>query len=81
MDGISWTDLDPDEQRIIAMVGAGVSAELCDPVALLTLTRIGLVRGSRLTPAAGQLRRVAILHELAVLAGSGPGLRLRWPCQ
>ena len=65
MDGISWTDLDPDEQRVIAMLGAGVSTELCDHVALLTLTRIGLVRGSRLTPAADQLRRAAILHELA----------------
>ena len=68
MDGISWTDLDPDEQRTIAMLGDGVSAELCDPVALLTLTRIGLVRGSRLTPAGDQLRRAAILHELAVCA-------------
>ena len=66
MDGISWTDLDSDEQRTIAVLGAGISAELCDPVALLTLTRIGLVRGSRLTPAADQLRRAAILHELAV---------------
>ena len=44
MDGISWADLDPDEQRVIAMLGAGVSTELCDRVALLTLTRIGLVR-------------------------------------
>lgn len=66
MDGISWTDLDPDEQRAIAMLGAGVSAELCDPVALLTLKRIGLVRGSRLTPAADQLRRAALLQELAM---------------
>ena len=66
MDGISWTDLDPDEQRIIAMLGAGVSTELCDPVALLTLTSIGLVRGSRLTPAGDELRRAALLHELAM---------------
>lgn len=66
MDGISWTDLDPDEQRAVAMLGAGVSAELCDPAALLTLTRIGLVRGSRLTRAGDQLRVAAILHELAV---------------
>ena len=65
MDGISWTDLDPDEQRTIAMLGAGVSAELCDPVALLTLMRLGLVRGLRLTPAADQLRKEAILEELA----------------
>jgi hypothetical protein len=66
MDGISWTDLDPDEQRIIAMLGAGVSTELCDPIALLTLTRVGLVRGSRLTPAGDELRKAAILHELAM---------------
>jgi hypothetical protein len=65
MDGISWTDLDSDEQRVIAMLGPGVSAELCDPVALLTLTRLGLVRRLRLTPAADQLRRAAVLHELA----------------
>jgi hypothetical protein len=65
VDGISWTDLDSDEQRTIAMLGAGVSAELCDPIALLTLTRIGLVRSSRLTPAADQLQSTAILHELA----------------
>ena len=51
MDGISWSDLDPDEQRTIAMLGAGVSAELCDPVAVLTLTRLGLVKGSSLSGA------------------------------
>jgi hypothetical protein len=65
MDGISWTDLDSDEQRAIAMLGAGVSAEFCDPVALITLTRIGLVSSSRLTPAGDQLRRAAALQELA----------------
>jgi hypothetical protein len=45
MDGISWTDLDSDEQRVIAMVAEGISAELCDPVALLTLRRIGFIKG------------------------------------
>jgi len=65
MDGVSWTDLDPDEQRAIALLGAGVSVELCDRVALLTLARLGLVRGGQLTLAADQLRRAAILHELA----------------
>jgi hypothetical protein len=64
MEDISWTDLDSDEQRTLAMLEAGVSAELCDPVALLTLTRIGLIRSSRLTPAADQLRRTAIQQEL-----------------
>ena len=55
MDGISWTDLDEDEQRVIAMLMDGVSADLCEPVALLTLKRVGLVKGSQLTPAAEQL--------------------------
>lgn len=65
MDDISWTDLDQDEQRAIAILGTGASAELCDRVALLTLTRLGLLRGLRLTPAADELRRAAILYELA----------------
>jgi hypothetical protein len=55
MDGISWTDLDADERRAIAMLADGVSSDLCDPVALLTLRRIGLVSRSRLTPAAEQM--------------------------
>ena len=37
MEGISWTDLDLEEQRTLAMLGDGVSAEFCDPVALLDL--------------------------------------------
>ena len=45
------------------MLAAGASADLCDPVALLTLTRIGLVKGLRLTPAADQLQQAALLHE------------------
>jgi hypothetical protein len=76
MDGISWTDLDPDEQRAIAVLGAGISTELCDPVALLTLTRIGLIRDLRLTPAADELRRSAILHELKRDQVSTRGLSL-----
>ncbi len=66
MDGISWTDLDMDEQHTIAMLGAGVSTELCDPVALLTLARLGLIRGSRLTPAGEKLRKAALWQELAL---------------
>ncbi len=66
MDGISWNDLDADEQRTIAMLAAGVSPELCDRIALLTLTRIGLVRASRLTPLGDELRRAAILQELSI---------------
>jgi hypothetical protein len=65
MDGISWTDLDTDEQRAIAMLADGVSTDLCDPVALLTLRRIGLVSGSRLTPAAEQLLSAAARRAFA----------------
>jgi hypothetical protein len=55
MDDIAWTDLDSDEQRAIAILAEGASTEFCDPVALLTLRRIGLVRGSQLTLAAEQM--------------------------
>jgi hypothetical protein len=65
MDGIAWTDFDNDEKRTLAMLADGVSTELCDPVALLTLTRLGLIRGYRLTPAAEQLLSVAIRQAFA----------------
>ena len=45
MEGISWADLNRDEQRAIAVLGAGLSIELCDPLALLILRRLGLVVG------------------------------------
>ena len=51
MDGIAWTDLDGDEQRTLRMLAENVSVESCDLVALLTLTRLGLIRFSKLTPA------------------------------
>jgi hypothetical protein len=60
MDGISWTDLDAAEQRTIAMLADGVTTDFCDPVALLTLRRIGLIRGSRLTPAGEKMLVVAV---------------------
>ena len=65
MDGISWTDLDADEQRVIAMLADGVSTDLCDPVALLTLRRIGLVSGARLTPGAEQMLAAAVRKAFA----------------
>jgi hypothetical protein len=65
MDGISWTDLDSDEQRVIAMLADGVSTDFCDPVALLTLRRIGLVSVSRLTPAAEQMLSAAVQRAFA----------------
>jgi hypothetical protein len=65
MDGISWTDLDADEQRATALLAEGASTDLCDPVALLTLRRIGLVRGSRLTLAAEQMLSEAARNSFA----------------
>lgn len=64
MEGILWTDLDADEQRALAILGAGLSIELCDPVALLTLRRLGLIVGSHLTATAHELRRGVVLDEL-----------------
>jgi len=64
MEGILWTDLDADEQRALAILGAGLSIELCDPVALLTLRRLGLIVGTHLTAAAHELRRGVVLDEL-----------------
>ena len=65
MDGISWTDLDSDEQRTIAMLAEGISTALCDPVALLTLRRVGLVKGSQLTSAADQMLTAAVRRTFA----------------
>jgi hypothetical protein len=65
MDGISWTDPDADEQRAIALLAEGASTDLCDPVALLTLRRIGLVRGTRLTLAAEQMLEKAVRSAFA----------------
>ena len=66
MEGISWADLDADEQRAIAILGAGLSIELCDPIALLTLKRLGLIVGSHVTAVAHELRRGVVLDELGV---------------
>jgi hypothetical protein len=65
MDGISWGDLDKNEQRTLAMLLDGVSRELCDPVAYLTLKRIGLIAGSQLTPAAERLMAEAAWKAFA----------------
>ncbi|MET4493098.1 hypothetical protein [Bradyrhizobium sp. LA7.1] len=64
MEGIAWADLDAEEQRAIAILGAGLSIELCDPVALLTLRQLGLIVGSHLTAAGHELRRTVLLEEL-----------------
>ena len=65
MDGISWTDLDADEQRVIAMLRDGVTTESCDPVALLSLKRIGFIKGSQLTPEAEKMLAASLLLEFA----------------
>jgi hypothetical protein len=65
MDGISWTDLDSDEQRAIAMLADGVSTELCDAIALLTLKRIGFIKGSGLTLQAEQMLAAAVRRAFA----------------
>jgi hypothetical protein len=65
MDSISWSDLNPGEQRAIALLGAGMSIDLCDSAALVTIRRAGLVRGSSLTLKAEKLRRSAVLKALA----------------
>ena len=65
MEGIAWTDLDSDEQSALAMLANGGSSDFCDPVALLTLTRLGFIRFSRLTPAAEQLLSVAVRQAFA----------------
>jgi hypothetical protein len=65
MDDILWDDLDSDEQRVIALLAEGASTELCDPVALLTLRRIGLVRGPRLSLAAARMLSEAVRKAFA----------------
>ena len=60
MDDLAWSDLDTDEQRAIAMLAQGISPDFCDAVALLTLRRIGLIKGSRLTFAAEEMLSSAV---------------------
>jgi len=56
-------DLDGDEQRTIAILGARLSIELCDSRALQTLRRFGLIIGSHLTAAGQDLRREAVMRR------------------
>lgn len=62
---ISWADLETDERRAIAVLGAGLSIELCDPLALLTLRRLGLIVGFHLTTAGHNLRTDTIVKSVA----------------
>jgi hypothetical protein len=68
MNDLAWSDLDTDEQRAIAMLSQGISPDFCDPVALLTLRRIGLVKGSRLTFASEQMLSSAVRSEFSETA-------------
>jgi hypothetical protein len=64
MSGISWTDLNLAEQHAIAVLGAGISPELCNGAAFLALRRAGLIQGVHLTPKAERLRQAAVLETL-----------------
>lgn len=62
---ISWADLDSDERRALAILGAGLSIEQCAPLALQTLRRLGLIIGSHLTAAGHNLRRDVVVKSVA----------------
>jgi hypothetical protein len=65
MDGLSWDDLNASEQRVMAMLADGVSTELCDPVALMTLRRMELVRIARLTASGEHLLAAGVRRTFA----------------
>jgi hypothetical protein len=65
MDGLSWDDLNASEQRVMAMLADGVSTELCDPMALMTLRRMELVRVARLTASGERLLSTAVRRAFA----------------
>lgn len=65
MDGIAWADLDAAEQRTLSMLRDGVPTVLCDPVAVVTLQRIGFLIGRRLTSKGEKLFPASVLHESA----------------
>jgi hypothetical protein len=49
LDGILWTDLNSAEQAAIIFLREGLSLEACDPAAVKSLRRIGLIAGNRLS--------------------------------
>jgi hypothetical protein len=56
MDGISWSDLDAEEQDALENLREGLPTFCCDPAAVLTLRRIGLIgAAAKLTPEAEKL--------------------------
>jgi hypothetical protein len=65
MDGISWADLDAEEQDALENLREGFPIFCCDPVAVLTLRRIGLIRAAaELTPEAEKLLAEAPANDL-----------------
>jgi len=64
MESNSRIDLDAEEQRAIAILGAGLCVELCDLLALLSLRQLGLIGICDLKAAAHELRRRVVLSEL-----------------
>jgi hypothetical protein len=65
MNGLSWDDLNASEQRVLAMLADGVSTDLCDPVSLMTLRRMDLVRIARPTASGEQLLSAAVRRAFA----------------
>jgi hypothetical protein len=64
MDGISWADLDAQEQDALENLREGLPTFCCDP-AVLTLRRIGLIRAvAELTPEAEKLLADAPAKDL-----------------
>jgi hypothetical protein len=65
MDGISWTDLVAEEQDALENLREGLPTFWCDPVAVLTLRRIGLIRAAaELSPEAEKLLAEAPVNGL-----------------
>jgi hypothetical protein len=64
MNSISWTDLTPAEQRAIAVLAAGISIELCDTAALITMRRAGLVSFNTKSRKIAEIRRAASAGSL-----------------
>jgi hypothetical protein len=65
MDGICWADLDAVEQDALENLREGLPIVSCDPVAVLTLRRIGFIRAAaELSPEAEKLLAEAPVNGL-----------------
>lgn len=82
MDGISWADLERDEQRAIAILGAGLSIELCSPLALLALGRLGSDHRVSFDGCCTQFAKRCRFEACRWVSGSAPVDHDRgWGCQ